>query len=89
MGFATYPLTDAKVGDVCRVEAVIAAAEHSARMAGLGVSVGRQLRVVRMGEPLVVQIYGSRIGLARAIADQIRVSFEAEMCAPEPSDARA
>lgn len=69
-------LTEARPGEVCRVEAVAAPPEHAARMAGLGVSVGRQLRIVRMGEPMVVQVYGSRIGLARAIASQICVSFE-------------
>jgi len=79
-------LSEAHAGEVCRVESVTASPEHTARMAGLGVSVGRQLRIVRMGEPMVVQIYGSRIGLARTVAGQIGVSFEAAACTPEQAE---
>ena len=76
-------LTEAQAGEICRVESVTASAEHAARMAGLGVSVGRELRIVRSGEPVVVQVYGSRIGLAKAIAGQINVSFQN----PDPANA--
>lgn len=79
-------LSEAHAGDVCRVESVVAESEHAARMAGLGVSVGRQLRIVRAGEPIVVQVYGSRIGLARAIASQVNVSFDAAPCPPVSAD---
>ncbi len=74
MALQTRALTELSAGEVCRVEAVDAGFENAARMAGLGVSIGREVRVVRAGEPMVVQIYGSRIGLARAIASRIRVA---------------
>ena len=56
-----------------RVDSIDDGFDHAARMAGLGVSVGRELRIVRVGEPTVVQVYGSRIGIAREIARCIRV----------------
>lgn len=69
-------LSDLPAGTVCRVDAVSLEPEHTARMAGLGISPGRQVRIVRAGEPLVVQVYGSRIGLARALARHILVKAE-------------
>jgi Fe2+ transport system protein FeoA len=70
-------LCDLPEGTVCRVDAVSMEGDHAARMAGLGISAGRQVRIVRAGEPLVVQVYGSRIGLARALAQQVFVTPEA------------
>ena len=73
MGHSTRALTELDAGEVCRVEAIDDGFEDTARMAGLGVSVGREVRVVRVGEPMVVQIYGSRIGISREIAQRVRV----------------
>lgn len=73
MDLSTRALSDVDAGEVCRVEAIDDGFEDTARMAGLGVSVGREVRVVRVGEPMVVQIYGSRIGISREIARRIRV----------------
>jgi Fe2+ transport system protein FeoA len=61
-------------GAVCRVDMVSLDAEHTARMAGLGVSVGQTIRLVRASEPVVVQVYGARIGIARSIARSIQVT---------------
>lgn len=69
-------LSDVINGAVCRVESVTASSDHVARLAGLGVSVGRQIRVLRTGEPTVVQVYGSRLGLARSLARTIFVTVE-------------
>lgn len=69
-------LSDLPAGAICRVDAVSLEAERAARMAGLGISVGRQVRIVRAGEPIVVQVYGSRIGLAHALARHVLVKTE-------------
>jgi Fe2+ transport system protein FeoA len=75
-------LRDVRAGDFCRVNGVSLEADVSARLAGLGVSAGRQMRVIRNSEPLVVQVYGARIGIARVLADQIHISTE-----PQPAEA--
>lgn len=75
-------LSDLPAGALCRVDAVSLEPEHAARMAGLGISAGRQVRVVRAGEPLVVQVYGSRIGLAQALARHIIVKAEPAEATP-------
>lgn len=77
---SAIPLSDQPAGALCRVNTVSLEGEHAARMAGLGLSAGRLVQVVRAGEPLVVKVYGSRIGLARALARHILVT-------PEPAHA--
>ncbi len=77
-----HTLCDSHAGELCRVDSVFLDADISARLAGLGVSVGRHMRVVRSSEPLVVQVYGTRIGIARVLADKIHVSPEPALAAP-------
>ena len=74
MAVAVRALTDLQPGEVCRVATIDDGFEQAARMAGLGVTIGREIRVIRAGEPMVVQVYGSRIGIARALAGRIRVT---------------
>jgi Fe2+ transport system protein FeoA len=71
-------LMESTPGAYCRVDGVFLAPEISDRLAGLGVSVGRRMRVVRASEPLVVQVYGTRLGLARDLAEQIQVSADTD-----------
>jgi Fe2+ transport system protein FeoA len=77
-----HTLCEARAGEFCRVDGVFLDADVSARLAGLGVSVGRHMRVVRSSEPLVVQVYGTRIGIARVLADKIQVSTGPASAAP-------
>jgi Fe2+ transport system protein FeoA len=43
------------------------------RLKTLGLCVGRQLEVVKSGDPLIVRIFGSRLGLAARLAARVRV----------------
>lgn len=45
--------------------------ETSTRLAGLGICKGRNIHVVKRGEPVIVRTYGSRVGLAASLANQI------------------
>lgn len=76
-------LSEVASGSVCRIDAVAATADHAARLAGLGITVGRQVRVLRTGDPTVVQVYGSRLGLARALAELVHVDLETSSAATE------
>lgn len=44
-----------------------------ARLEALGLCAGREVRIVRQGEPSIVQVYGTRIGIAAGLARYIRV----------------
>lgn len=66
-------LLDLPKNSVCAVKAVEATEEQTLRLAGLGLTAGREVRIVKCGEPTIVQVYGTRIGLAKTLARDVRV----------------
>ena len=66
-------LLDLPRNAVCSVHKVDASEEHTLRLAGLGLTAGRELRVVKRGEPTIVQVYGTRIGIAKSVAQGVHV----------------
>ncbi|TWT88663.1 FeoA domain protein [Pseudobythopirellula maris] len=61
-------------GSVCRVECVSGDAYESTRLRSLGICEGRELRVVRAGNPLIVGVLGTRVGLSQQLAASVRVA---------------
>ncbi len=47
--------------------------EDATRLKAMGVCVGRQLQLVRAGDPLIVRILGARIGLSARLAEGVTV----------------
>lgn len=52
--------------------------EEMQRLKMLGVCVGRRVELVRSGDPLILRIFGSRLGLSAELAARVRV----ELCQP-------
>lgn len=52
--------------------------EDTQRLKTLGVCVGRRLELVRAGDPLILKIFGSRLGLSAELAQRVQV----EVCQP-------
>ena len=52
--------------------------EDSMRLKTLGVCVGRRVELVRTGNPLILKIFGSRLGISADLAARVRV----EVCTP-------
>ena len=52
--------------------------EDTNRLKTLGVCVGRRVELVRVGNPLILKIFGSRLGLSAELAARVRV----EVCQP-------
>jgi len=52
--------------------------EDTLRLKTLGVCVGRRLELVRVGDPLILKIFGSRLGLSAELAQRVQV----EVCQP-------
>ena len=69
----TLSLRDLPANSVGSIVAVHAPAEQFTRLVGLGLAAGRDVRVVKRGEPMIVQVYGTRIGLAQSIAGCVQV----------------
>lgn len=53
--------------------------EDTLRLKTLGVCVGRRVELVRVGDPLILKIFGSRLGLSAELAARVRV----EICSPD------
>lgn len=52
--------------------------EETKRLKTLGICAGRRVELVRSGDPLVLKIFGTRLGLSGLLAARVRV----EICAP-------
>ena len=53
--------------------------EDIQRLKTLGLCVGRQIEVVKSGDPLIIKIFGSRIGLSASLAARVWL----EICVPD------
>lgn len=56
-----------------KVLAIEAEPEEIERLAGFGVCLGRTVELVKRGDPLILRVYGSRIGLSARLAEAIKV----------------
>jgi Fe2+ transport system protein FeoA len=52
--------------------------EDTRRLKTLGVCVGRRVELVRAGDPLILKVFGSRLGISAALAARVQV----EVCTP-------
>ena len=55
------------------VAAVRAGDEEIERLKSMGVCVGRRLMLIRAGDPMIVKVLGSRIGISARLAQQVMV----------------
>ncbi|HVU08112.1 MAG TPA: FeoA family protein [Verrucomicrobiae bacterium] len=53
--------------------------EEIQRLKTLGVCAGRRVELVRGGDPLILKVFNSRLGLSAELAARVRV----EICTPE------
>jgi len=52
--------------------------EDTRRLKTLGVCVGRRVEVARTGNPLILKVFGSRLGISAELAARVKV----EVCTP-------
>jgi Fe2+ transport system protein FeoA len=52
--------------------------EDTHRLKTLGVCVGRRVELVRAGNPLILKVFGSRLGISAELAARVQV----EVCTP-------
>lgn len=75
----TLKLNDLPPGVCGVVRAIESDDEEARRLKALGVCPGRRVELVRGGDPLILKVFGSRLGLAGALACRVRV----EICEPD------
>jgi ferrous iron transport protein A len=49
------------------------------RLKTLGICVGRRIEVIKTGDPMIVRVFGSRLGLSTALASRVWL----EVCTPD------
>jgi Fe2+ transport system protein FeoA len=72
------PLTDLEVGAVARLNETRLDDDTRDLLRSLGLTDASSLRVCKVGEPLILQVRATRIGISRAVAGGIIVECEEE-----------
>lgn len=57
----------------CAVVDEVEGREDLERLKALGICIGRTVEVVKCGDPLILKVYGTRIGLSARLAETVRV----------------
>ncbi|HUI07060.1 MAG TPA: FeoA family protein [Verrucomicrobiae bacterium] len=66
---------------VCAVIRRVEAEDDSMdRLKALGICIGRQVELVKRGDPLIVRVFGSRLGISARLADRVLVEPCAGRC---------
>ncbi len=58
---------------VARVTELMVDGEDATRLKAMGVCIGRQIQLVKAGDPLIVRILGTRVGLSERLAGRVTV----------------
>jgi Fe2+ transport system protein FeoA len=66
-------LTDLRPLEKSRVDAVSAIEEDAARLTGMGVCRGREVTILKIGDPIILRVYGSRVAMSARLARRIQV----------------
>jgi len=53
--------------------------EEIQRLQSLGICVGRQIEIIKSGDPLIVRVFGSRLGIAASLGARVWL----EVCEPD------
>jgi Fe2+ transport system protein FeoA len=74
----TVRLDELPIRTCAVVRSIATEDEDTERLKTLGVCVGRRVELVRAGNPLILKIFGSRLGISAELAARVRV----EVCLP-------
>lgn len=55
------------------------AGDDAQRLKTLGICIGRRIEVIKSGDPLIIRVFGSRLGLSASLACGVWL----EVCTPE------
>jgi len=66
-------LPNLPIDGVARVVDVDAQSDDAARLKALGICVDRKIQLMKAGDPLIVRVVGTRVGLSARLAEAVRV----------------
>ena len=76
-------LPDATPGGEFRVVKVESDCEDADRLRTLGICLGRRLKIVQSGDPLIVFVVGSRVGMSARLAKTVIVEMATDVVGGE------
>lgn len=82
MNNQTIPLTSLFPHQCGRVDSVEAQDSDLERLMAMGVCGGRLIELVQVGDPLILRVYGTRVGVSARLAERIRVIPCEAICDP-------
>ncbi len=59
----------------CAVIESVSDREDLQRLKSMGICIGRTVEILKCGDPLILQVYGTRIGLSSRLAAHVWVSI--------------
>lgn len=81
---APIPLDELKPHECGLVSEVGAQDDDLERLMAMGVCAGRTVELVQHGDPMIIKVYGTRLGVSRRLANRILVQrCAARSCAIE------
>ncbi|MCC5845602.1 MAG: ferrous iron transport protein A [Verrucomicrobia bacterium] len=78
-GCNTIPLPRLSKGS-CGLISEVQNVDELSRLQSMGVCIGRRVEVIKTGDPLIIRVFGSRIGLSARMAEHVMV----EPCSRAP-----
>ena len=66
-------VTELKQHECAIVSDVTAQDQETERLKSMGVCVGRTVELIKKGDPLILKVFGSRIGVSSRLADCVHV----------------
>ena len=84
----TRTVAELAVGECGVVCGVDVGATELERLQMMGLCLGRRVRVVKAGDPMIVSVMGSRIAVARALARRVELNLQQAPCRPAAAQAR-
>jgi Fe2+ transport system protein FeoA len=69
---------------LARIESLDNSAGDVQRLEVMGLCEGRLVQVVKRGDPMIVRVLGTRVGLAAGLAERVRVRFTDPPPLPAP-----
>ena len=75
------PLPELEPGCVARIAEFDVEPADATRLKAMGICVGRQVQLVQAGDPLIVRVLGTRVGLSARLAAGIGVVATANQTA--------
>ncbi len=82
----TLPLHQLAPRQCAVVVAVEGQSDDADRLKAMGLCVGRKVELVKGGDPLIIRVLGSRLGLSARLAQRVRVDACSDPVCRAPQD---